>query len=135
MDSRLISALRRIVADTSGLPPPDKENTYVYRIENEDGEGPFKNRIDRDKWQLSGGEWMAPYDDSGFGWKVTDWLKQNWMKGLAPEIRFGFKDPSQYEEYFTEDERERLSQIKFTLNKVPAAQVWEGYTQVFYVPK
>lgn len=139
MDQKiLIAALEQITnewvtADTTELPPPDQKDTYVYRLENADGEGPFKNRSDRDAWQLSGGDWVIPQDDLGFDWQIQDWLKENWMKGTAPEIRFAFKDQAQYEEYFTEDERERLSHRRFKLNKTPAAKVWEGDTQVFYI--
>lgn len=133
-DNVLIAALRRVVADMEGWPAPDKKGGHVYRVENQDGEGPFKNKVDREKWQLSGGDWVIPMDDLGFDGETRDWLKDVWASGNAEEIRFGFQDEAQFEEYFTEDERQRLLHLGFKLIKVPASMIWEGDHQVFYLP-
>jgi hypothetical protein len=135
MNRALLSALRVVARKVpEGWPAPDKKGGHVYRIENKDGEGPFKNKADRAKWQLSGGDWVIPMDDLGFDSETQDWLKQIWSDGTATGILFGFEDEAQYEEYFTEDERQRLLHIGFKLNKTPASLIWVGDHQVFYLP-
>lgn len=110
----------------------------VYRVEKEDGEGPYFWSASR--WTRRTHSSMSghpnPYDDEG----LKHWL--NMIKSVNPELledyarkySFGFKSMKDLEAWFNEDELKNLKKLGFNIvvYAVDIKNVIAGHKQVMF---
>lgn len=93
---------------------------WVYRVENKDGEGPYRGPTnDWFNWQTRSHNHLptAPSEDlpTGRGWIC------------------GFKDKAQLNRWFTKKELLNLRKIGYRVKRISAAKVRRGKYQVVFV--
>lgn len=110
--------------------------THIYRIENENGRGPYNCGIGM-QWQEEPHEAEngrpCPYGDTKLRkvWRVLRTREQR-------EFVFGFTSLKSLKSWFTDLELERLKKLNFEIVKIPVSQieqVFEGNKQCIFQRK
>jgi hypothetical protein len=114
---------------------PEKPFMYVWRMEDAQGRGPYR---DQESWtnEFHGSAWdknptkhPEPNNDKGFDRKDLDTLN-----GLWGDVLFGFQNESDIARWFTPEELVSLEKAGFKAKKVKAKEVWGSGKQVFFMP-
>lgn len=114
---------------------------YVWRVENQDGQGPYNAEVAED---LGGGSlqdyWTdrehnstthpSPLHDEGFD--ELD-LENIYGEGYGSRL-FGFESIQQLKKWFNDKELKQLKELGFDVVKRKASDIWSSGRQVFFKP-
>ena len=115
----------------------NKPFTWVWRVEDEYGAGPYSQKDDiRVKWMRgephsSNNGHPSPFCD--FGAHEYNRVKLN-TGCRNSSCRFGFISLKQYYKWFSKAERKRLAQIGFKLRRRRASVVYRSDYQCMFMP-
>lgn len=106
----------------------------VWRVENEQGQGPYDADIPalefHGSWDLAERTPM-PEDDEGFSEKDLSRLNRP-SSDLNPNVRFGFESKEHAKNWFTPEELKEMSSFGFKLKPVKAKNIWSSGKQAFF---
>lgn len=105
---------------------------WVYRIQNKDGHGPYTAFLDSNSPPWATKEHSA---ETGCPPPTRDGFKPSELKQFSWrfDIRFGFKDLKQLNNWFNKKELENLNKLGYNIYKIRASKVFKGKKQVVFV--
>jgi hypothetical protein len=121
---------------------PD-EFKIVYRSQNTEGESPYATYRegtwpsvkDSNEWARLAKPEAQPVPEDDIGFDKEDFeIYQNEEK-FRKYWLFGFLNNQQYEEWFSEKERELLERNSFYLTPIKAKEIRKSDKQIFYRPR
>jgi hypothetical protein len=119
------------------LPAADRENVFVYRIEDENGKGPWQSKkgLKAESWydqpDTKINYFMEPNDSNIH--KIGPYLEWAEDEG-SQQFLYGFKNLDQLNKYFSPTELEKLQEQGFKIVKVKADKTYEGKSQLIFMP-
>jgi len=104
--------------------------TTIFRIENENGDGPYRGTYGSNDWGTK------RHNDASHPTPLEeDWesLLLGTVSDIAP-FRFGFKDLDQLLKWFSQSELDKLYKLGYNVVTIDLhpQQVWMGKTQIAY---
>jgi hypothetical protein len=119
------------------LPEPDREKVFVYRVEDENGKGPWQSKksLQAEEWydqpETKINYFMEPNESNIH--KIGPYLE--WAEDEGSEqFLYGFKDLEQLNKYFSPTELQKLEKQGFKIVKVKADKTFEGDSQLIFMP-
>jgi hypothetical protein len=116
----------------------------VYRIENDEGQGPYQSRIPH--WMIrphtSDTGQPPPTEDMGFPFLFKDnniyppyWFPQfkNQVRAQGHNIYFGFSTMEQLSRWFQPIEITRLGALGFHIKEITVTRGWDSGIQVLFL--
>lgn len=101
---------------------------WVYRVENEEGKGPYLSMPGKcDCWQTTdhNRSWRHPLPEDDI---------REWMGSYTSLHLFGFKDKRQLYSWFSQEELNNLNKLGFVVKKMKAKEILYGGYQIAFIP-
>jgi len=116
-------------------PTKRKPFTWVWRVEDEQGRGPYKFG-NSSKWGYD--SYSHTYDNGHptirMDFKERDLSAVRFDDGDTPECICGFVSLAQYRKWFDENERKRLAKAGFKIRRRRAAMAIRSVYQCLFIP-
>jgi hypothetical protein len=119
------------------MPTKRKPFTWVWRVENDDGQGPYR-KGNSDKWNYeeyshsaSNGHPTASKDFTENEMRRVSYYLYQEEKSKA---LFGFTSIQQYKKWFNKSERKRIAEVGFKLHRKKASKAIRSEFQCLYLP-
>lgn len=129
-------------ADGKLLFKSNKQNpfTLVWRIENKQGDGPYRDRYLHYKWQdydhNSSSKYPTPNEDQGFEgdpiWRT--YFTTDGIKKIKKNLLSGFSNREALDSWFSKDELTKLKKLGYEIVQKKAKRVWGSDKQVLFTP-